>query len=49
MSILNKVSPENMHMLTGQIMALPINTEQCLEKSIGMLFKKVRHRHLTAV
>lgn len=46
MSILNKVSPENMHLLTKQIMALPIDSEQCLEKAIDLLFQKVRANHL---
>eukprot|EP00102_Acyrthosiphon_pisum_P012308 XP_008181407.2 PREDICTED: eukaryotic translation initiation factor 4 gamma 3-like [Acyrthosiphon pisum] len=39
-SILNKITPDNMSLLTDHFMALPIDTIERLEKTIDLVFKK---------
>lgn len=40
-SILNKITPDNMIVLTKKFKALPIDTIERLEKTIDLVFEKV--------
>jgi hypothetical protein len=41
MSILNKISPENMTQLAESITTLPLDTDEQLKTVIDLLFRKV--------